>query len=250
MCGIFGIIKKNLYEANPHYLLNDLKLMLNLSALRGAQGIGIGFLNNEKFQIHRENTYIKKFINNIKFKYEILNILKSQNKIFSIFGQTRLPIIGDKIIKQNNAPIETKELIGIHNGNIIYKNLNFNNLEFSKKSDSRILFEDISKIYRKHENKFETVMIEYLKKLKGEYNIMIYLKHEKCFYIGSNTGSIYYYENFSKKDGFIVFLSENYFMKQFKKKSNLFNFEITKIKNLKNKFIKIDDSFNLVQIKL
>ena len=250
MCGIFGLIKKNLYEDNVYNLFDDLKVMLNLTSKRGGEGAGICFVNKKTFEIHKENTHVSNFVSTKQFKSKIINLLKNEFQTVSVFGQTRLPIIGDKNICDNNAPIETEELIGLHNGNIIYENLSFSNLEFSKISDSRNLFEHISEIFKNDPQNFEASLVSYLKSLSGDYNIMIYIKKNKCFYLGSNTGSLYYYENLKQKNGFLVFLSEHYFMRKFEKNSKVLPIKKDNIKNIKNRFIKIDSCFSLSEINL
>ena len=77
---------------------------------------------------------------------------------------------------------------------------------------------------------------------------MIYVKENQSFYLSSNTGSIYYYENLTQKNGFLVFLSEYYFMKKFKKNSKVLPIKKDDMKNIKNKLIKIDSCFSLSEI--
>ena len=68
----FCYYKKNLYKDISYDLLKDLKIILNLSSLRGAEGLGIGFLDFKEYEVIIEYQYIKKFVNDTKFNKKIL----------------------------------------------------------------------------------------------------------------------------------------------------------------------------------
>ena len=250
MCGIFGLIKKNLYEHNVGSIYADLVTLLSLTSQRGAESSGFCFFNDKKQTIHKEYSHISEFIHSKDFKSSICKILDERNKITSFFGHTRLPVVGTKKILENTFPISTDHLLGIHNGNIIFDSLEFNGLEFSEKSDSRILFENLSNHFSSDEEIFEHYLISYLKSLKGDYSIAIYVKSKKLFYLTSNTGSLYYINSLDEENGCFTFMSENFFLKQFMKKTKLLSKNNNEIINIKNKLVKINNSYLVSQYDL
>ena len=246
MCGIFGFFKKNLYTQINEDIFSDFTTLLKLTSQRGADKSGFCFFGKNENHVHKEDNYVDTYINSKSFRCSINKILNNI-ETHGFFGQTRLPIIGDKQIPENNFPIETKYLLGLHNGNFIFDQLDFNNLEFSEKSDSRIFFENLSENFPFKEDEFENYLLTSVRELKGDFNIVIYLKSRKFFYLASNTGSIYYINSINNVDDYFLFMSERFFIEQFLKKSVLINKYGDEIFNLKNKILKIDNNFSLTQ---
>ena len=246
MCGLFGVINNFQEPKNIKGITNLVSQILKLSSLRGSEGFGIcldydylQYILNEKRSLKSKN-----ILNNL-----IENTSKSlikEKKLYAFFGQTRLPTIGKIESDINLVPIKTKNIIGIHNGNILFEELDFSNLEFSPKSDSRLFYEKLDHIYLDDPINFETNLIKFLKNLEGEINIFFKLIPENIFFLYSNTGSIYYSNQINNREGFI-FMSEYYFMKSMLKKikPSIKNFEIN---NLKKNIIRID-KYNKVLIK-
>lgn len=238
MCGIFGLVGE--IENKDFDFIELINLQLDLSFNRGREGFGLFIKNNNKINILK----IKEIINekkNIKnFNLELNNLL---NKIVNLeyFGQTRLPTIGNLKLDSNSVPIETENFIGVHNGNIFFENIDYNNLEFSEKSDSRIFYEKLDNIYFKDTKNFDQNLIEILNNINGEANMCFYLKNKNVYYFFSNTGSFY----FLKSEKFMLFLSEKFFLKVIQKKFSIFRkFEIinlnkSAIKFQKNQFIEL-----------
>ena len=132
----------------------------------------------------------------------------------------------------NSIPTETENFIGVHNGNIFFENIDYNNLEFSEKSDSRIFFEKLNKIYLENPEKFDQKLLEILKKIDGEASICFYVKDRNIYYFFSNTGSFYFLKN--KK--FMLFLSKKFFINIIQKKNFIFQkFWNYKFKTISNK---------------
>ena len=75
----------------------------------------------------------------------------------------------------NSVPIKTNNIIGIHNGNILFNELNFSNLEFSPKSDTRLFYEKLDNMYQDDPINFQSNLMKYIKTLNGEINIFFKL---------------------------------------------------------------------------
>ena len=140
MCGLFGIINNFHEPKNIKYITDLIKNTLTISSLRGSEGFGIcldydylHYTLNENRSLKSKNI-INKLIENTSAS------LSDEKKLFAFFGQTRLPTIGNIELNINSVPIKTKNIIGIHNGNILFNELYFSNLEFSPKSDSRLFY--------------------------------------------------------------------------------------------------------------
>ena len=238
MCGIFGF-SGSIKDKN--FSFKDLiNFQLNLSLKRGREGFGL-FLNiNDKFHVLNEKNIVdeNKSLDNFN---KNLNSLLGNNENLEYFGQTRLPTIGDVKLDINTVPILTKNIYGIHNGNIFFNDIDFNNLEFSKKSDSRIFFDRLDEAFSSDQKNFDKNLLKVFNDIDGEANICFFLKTNKTYYLYSNTGSFYYITD----KNFILFLSEFYFLKCIKKnfsyfkKYEIFNLKNSTIKFKKGNFIKL-----------
>ena len=150
MCGIFGIS----YKINPKQdydkIIFDLRQLVTLSEKRGSDTFGISVKLLEETLIYKTNEKPTIAINKKNYKNFLEdNLKKKLNNNLLIIGQTRLVTNGSKFSYKNNQPLETKNVVGVHNG--IFTNLqsydekkteNFES--YNVKSDSLTFFENIS----------------------------------------------------------------------------------------------------------
>ncbi len=249
MCGIFGIHYKQLDNIQKNKVLFDLRLFSKLSLSRGQDTFGLAFSKNNNEYIYKVNTHplnafkrkdFNEFINPI---FENLSELKS----FSAIGQTRLVTNGTKFLSENNQPILTKNLIGVHNGIIVDNKKTFfskqNQEGYNIKSDSLILFEELSENFEKNKDNFFDSYEKYLTDIDGNYSIAFRIPNLKMNFLSSNCGSLYYF----KTNNFLVFASENTILKNFVLKSKLkLNIKDLEIKKILNEIIVYDDDLNFI----
>ena len=227
MCGIFGISKKNQCYKNFDHLIQDIEIYVKNSQKRGSDTFGLSFKLDDKFFLYKTNekptisikrkSYIEFLEKNLQSKFD---------KNLLLIGQTRLVTNGSKFSYSNNQPLQTKNIIGVHNG--IFANHEPENLTKTKnyesynvKSDSLLFFENISNLTQ-NKNFFKD-FYNFLKNTVGNYSIAFYLQNENKIIISSNCGSLFYY----KEDDFFTFASEEKFVEAY----------ITKTKLLKKKDI-------------
>ncbi len=223
MCGIFGISKKELTPINFDNIIKDIENYVNSSQKRGSDTFGLSFKLDDEIILYKANekplSSIKRK-NYIEFLYKFLKPKIDKNLL--MIGQTRLVTNGSKFSYSNNQPLQTKNIIGIHNG--IFTNLEEENLEKTKnfesydvKSDSLIFFENISKL-SSNEN-FLKDFFNYLKNIIGNFSIAFYLQNENKIFISSNCGSLFYYYD----NEIFTFASEKEFIIDYLRNSNLMN---------------------------
>ena len=223
MCGIFGISATINPKQDYDKIIFDLKKLITLSEKRGSDTFGVSFKLTDETLIYKKNEKPTKAI----YKKDYKNFLEENLKNYLgntllLIGQTRLVTNGSKFSYQNNQPLESKNIVGVHNG--IFTNLqNYNetkteNLEsYNIKSDSLTFFENISEL-AKNQNFFSRY-VEYLKKIVGNYSVAFQVRNENKIIISSNCGSLYYY--FDKN--FFCFASERNILYKFLSTSKLIN---------------------------
>ncbi len=247
MCGIFGIS----YKINPKQdydkIIFDLRQLVTLSEKRGSDTFGISIKLLEETLIYKTNEKPTIAINKKNYKNFLEdNLKKKLNNNLLIIGQTRLVTNGSKFSYKNNQPLETKNVVGVHNG--IFTNLqsydekkteNFES--YNVKSDSLTFFENISE-YANDQN-FINKYIQYLKNVVGNYSVALQVRDENKIIISSNCGSLYYYFD----NNFFCFASEKQILYEYLLISKLFNsnkIDKNKIKQCLNKTVIFDKGNN------
>ena len=251
MCGIFGI--SSAINPNQDYdkIVFDLKQLTILSEKRGSDTFGVSIKLFDQTIIYKTNEKPTKAINRKTYKNFLeQNLQKKLNNDLQIIGQTRLVTNGSKFSYKNNQPIESENIVGVHNGIFTdlqqYDEKKTQNLEsYNIKSDSLTLFENISK-YANDQN-FITKYVEYLQGIAGNYSVALQVRGENKVIISSNCGSLYYY---FEKD-FFCFASEKKILNEYLLNSKLFDYNKlnkNKITQCLNKTIVFDKDNNGLHI--
>ena len=254
MCGIFGIAKQKLDEIEKKYLINDINVYVESNQQRGSDTYGLSFKLKNEITTYKTNEKPSLAIKRKSYREYFQNkILSDLDKKILMIGQTRLVTNGSKFSYSNNQPLETKNIVGIHNGiftNLeVEKNYKTKNYEsYDVKSDSLAFFENISNLY---ENKnFVLEVFNYLKNVIGNYSIAFFSRNENKIFLSSNCGSLYYY----KDEDIFTFASEKNFVKKFLLESKLCKFKKIKdfeIKKCINEMVVFDlDENQLKKINL
>ena len=249
MCGIFGINFKN--EVNLKKTIPaDIKLLSNLSRSRGQDTFGVCVSFKEDEKIYKQNIDPKQALKREDFKDFITSALNpvKEDDIVLVNGQTRLVTNGTKFIFENNQPIITKNILGVHNGIIVNRNYENNSEKINYegymiKSDSLLFFEDLSNLFSKDKENFIENLNNYLKNIDGNYSIYFRIPSLKLNFLTSNCGSLYFTNNESK----LIYASEKNILKKFllKSKSN-YRLNVKNIKKIINQIIIFDDNLKIL----
>ena len=155
---------------------------------------------------------------------------------------------GTKFIFENNQPIITKNILGVHNGIIVNRNYENNSEKINYegymiKSDSLLFFEDLSNLFSKDKENFIENLNDYLKNIDGNYSIYFRIPSLKLNFLTSNCGSLY----FSNNDSKLIYASEKNILKKFllKSKSN-YRLDVKNIKKIINQIIIFDDNLKIL----
>ena len=221
MCGIFGISQSKLKPINFDNILKDIKIYVDTSQKRGSDTFGLSFKLEDEIIVFKSNEKPSEAIQKKNYKEFLGKFLKNKiDKNLMMIGQTRLVTNGSKFSYSNNQPLETKNIVGVHNG--IFANLEEENFEKTKnyesydvKSDSLIFYENISKF--SNDKNFIKNFFEYLKNVTGNFSIAFHLLNENKIFISSNNGSLFYYND----EDIFTFASEKKFIFDYLKNSNL-----------------------------
>ena len=120
MCGIFGIaFLKGHKVSDPKIIKVILKKLFEESKVRGTDASGVAFATDNDISVIKHNIDAYKFTrSNFYEKAEELHIDKTYEELRVILGHTRAKTKGTPEDRNNNHPVVTNRVIGVHNGNI------------------------------------------------------------------------------------------------------------------------------------
>ena len=221
MCGIFGISSNIDPVKDYDNIFSDIEKFVTLSELRGSDTFGISFKLKKNSILYKISEKPSIAIKRKNFKdFFNRNLKKNLSNNLIIIGQTRLVTNGSKFSYNNNQPLQTKNIIGVHNG--IFTNLNnyddektINFESYNVKSDSLTFFENISNL--SEDQNFLFSYQKYMQEIVGNYSIAFTFKNENKILISSNCGSLYYYHD----NDFFCFSSEKKILVEYLKQSKI-----------------------------
>jgi glutamine---fructose-6-phosphate transaminase (isomerizing) len=232
MCGIFGIIIDDRSMHNHYNYIHDLKSLYKFSMLRGQDATGLALNDTASIQVLKRNCKPTEFISENVFSNVISKVFDGKSESLAAIGHCRLVTNGSLAIEENNQPICTRNLVGVHNGIVVntevlqlknYKNINGSSnvtLEGGQNvSDTQQLIEKIDDAYVSNNMHMVKALHDVYSVITGTASIALTSNVENNVYLATNNGSLYYL--IDKVNKVFVFSSELLFLKQLVKISRL-----------------------------
>ncbi len=231
MCGIFGITVNKQTNISNDLLISIINDLFLLSESRGKEAAGIAITSGSKINVYKKSIPASVMIRSKGFKHFLndsvnSNIRNSNGLISSpiaIIGHSRLVTNGSMEIHDNNQPVITDRIVGVHNGIIVNdKELWEKNKEINRKYevDTEVILSLIEDFYSKNPSLINSINQAY-QKIIGATTIATLFEENDALVIATNNGSLYVCEDRSK--GLLIFTSERYILYSLLKK-NYFNF--------------------------
>jgi glucosamine--fructose-6-phosphate aminotransferase (isomerizing) len=231
MCGIFGVILSPKESGAIDDVIRLTKSLFLNSEIRGKESTGFSLKSREKKQIlvSRRSTCASSYIKHNEFKMLESEMKASSAKGFSFLGHTRIATNGS--LAFDNQPIIKLGSVGVHNGIIcnvdeLWKRSD--GIEREQTIDTELLFGLISKslVDSKGHSVFAALR-NVFNQIEGTASIGLMFEKFQSLLLGSNCGSLYYYNN----RRFFAFASEKYILQKSLTDSNIALIE-TEIKQL------------------
>ncbi|MGB3947091.1 MAG: hypothetical protein WBM13_03845 [Bacteroidia bacterium] len=231
MCGIFGIIVKEKSSVNSSFITKALKDVASRSVSRGKDSSGVVFKNNKQqtFQLVKGDIPVYELLKSNAYKKHIKEALVAYNagSNFQAMGHARLVTNGSQLKEENNQPVIKDGIVTIHNGIIVnVDKLWENNPRLTRKYD--IDTEILPSLIRDKINKGEPLPVaisQSMNQVEGTVSVALFFDDRHDFVLTTNNGSLYYILD----NDFLVFASEEFFLKSFIKKFKLQNNEVKKV---------------------
>ena len=119
MCAIFGMCFLNGHRVgNMNYLRLALDILFKESQARGRQAAGISFTTPSDIAVLKDGVSATELIQSDAYRQACTTYMNDKTRLLSIIGHCRHPTKGSKLDNNNNHPIVSNRVIGVHNGMI------------------------------------------------------------------------------------------------------------------------------------
>ena len=117
MCGIYGVIPLKGMSVRKAVLRQVLKNLARCSQARGTHATGYAFTSSQGVEVFKHNVSAETFFTLDNYK-SVVRTGFNQKNLFSVIGHTRHQTKGSHTNTNNNHPILTGDIVGVHNGMI------------------------------------------------------------------------------------------------------------------------------------
>lgn len=216
MCGILGIAFQNGCEiTDPTLVRYTLRELLRETEIRGTDATGVMYVNRREIVVLKAPMAAKDFMATREFSaanLEYLQLLGDKGAI-SVIGHCRAKTKGSPKDNNNNHPIVTRNIVGVHNGVLsndeeLFARFKAYSREFGRRGrvDSEIIFQLIDH-FSTRQSKTTTKSIQSMSRLvEGSYACaMVERKNPFLLWLFRKTGPLTVCNY--RKCGVIIFAS-------------------------------------------
>lgn len=232
MCGIFGLIVKEKATVKDNFIKNCLESIAHYSIARGKDSSGIVFKNDKtkEFNLVKGDLPIYSLLKSTTYKSYLKDALALYNNgsAFQAIGHSRLVTNGSQLHEVNNQPVIKNGIICIHNGIVVNANKLWD-LNPQLNREYEIDTEILPSLIRNSLNKnisLNLAVSKALNDIEGTVSSALFFEDRHDFVLTTNFGSLYYIFN----EEYLVFASEEFFLKSLIKKLKIKNAQITHLK--------------------
>jgi hypothetical protein len=242
MCGIFGLTVSSQSNLTPRLIQSTISELFKLSESRGKEAAGLAIYGQNTIEVYKDavsatdlihsNTYKSLFKK--KFKNNLLSNQGIIRQPIGLIGHSRLVTNGAMEVHNNNQPVITSGLVGIHNGIIVNDEKLwqiFPMLQRHYEVDTEVILSLLSHFYSQTHSLTEAIRSTF-QLLEGTASIAVLFEDLDVLALATNNGSLYTCSNRQNNTHF--FASERYILRMLSKrdflKSLIDDVEIQQIK--------------------
>lgn len=213
MCGIFGFV----YSKKAALPGKDVRtLFQNLSQLsdsRGKEASGIAVHDGKAIHTYKAAVRGAQLISDPKYAQIVGGAITAVAPAVSLIGHSRLETNGSHALNQNNQPVATTHLVGIHNGICVNDVALWKKVKTLHKKtdvDTEALLAYIDELMGKGKSLEKSLQTAF-SEMEGSASIAAYHTQLAGLILATNTGSLFYAALPGK---FFLFSSEAYIVRQ------------------------------------
>ena len=150
MCGIFGFVLPATSTISQTVLRPTIDSLFVLSESRGKEAAGLAIRDPETIRVYKRDVPASGFLRDRRYRELFEDFDRGNgngNASVALIGHSRLVTNGTEETHQNNQPVITRDVVGIHNGIIVNADdlwRRYEQLERLCEVDSEIIFSLLS----------------------------------------------------------------------------------------------------------
>lgn len=215
MCGIFGLIALERSGFDAADAERALTALMLLSERRGREAAGIALRAADGIHVLRAPGRAETFVRQPAFRrFMDRHLAAGVGPAFAAIGHTRLVTNGWQTSANNNQPVMTERLVGVHNGIIVNDRAIWAahpGLPRESDVDTESLFRLIESA-RAECSVIADAVVRGFAEIEGTANIAFFAADLDALYLATNNGSLYYAH--CEDSGVFVFASERDILKK------------------------------------
>lgn len=220
MCGIFGLIALERSELDAAAVEQAVRSLMLLSERRGREAAGVAIRAADGIHVLKAPGRASTLAQGPGFRRFMDRHLKERPKgdgsrcPFAVIGHSRLVTNGWQTTGDNNQPVLTERLVGVHNGIVVNdRDIWAAHPDMPRRGevDTEVLFRLIESARVRGKAVPEAVATAFAK-IEGTANIAFFAADVDVLYLATNNGSLYH-ANFAES-GVFVFASERDILKK------------------------------------
>lgn len=221
MCGIFGIIMTGSSKKDLEFFRKSVSTLFKLSESRGKEASGFAVSCGNKIKVYKRPLSASDMLRSREYRHVFDDILglKGNNKneviktTITLIGHSRLVTDGSQESHDNNQPVISNGIVGVHNG--IVTNVNelwskYPTLERKYEIDTEIIFKLLRKFYATGGSLVGAVRSTF-ENIYGTASIATLFNDLDFMFLATNNGSLYIGTN--EDENIILFASEEYILR-------------------------------------
>ena len=213
MCGIFGIALGDKARVRQDDLVRDLALLYELSQERGRDATGLA-VQSEATQVVRRGGGVPELLASSAYQGALAQAWASASPSLTAIGHCRLVTNGSMAVEDNNQPVVTEHVVGIHNG--IVTNAPPAGESSIGESDTHWLFRKLD-AHVAAGSDWTRACERLFGEIEGTASFAALGTRRNELVLATNTGSLYFLE----VPGLVVFASEMGFLERYLERATL-----------------------------
>jgi len=200
MCGIFGLVAKDRSRPGIGKLRRAADLLFRLSESRGKEAAGIALLDVDAIRIHKEPQAASRMIGGRDYAALFETTLGGRDgdplrahAPLALIGHSRLVTTGGEETYENNQPVITSGIVGVHNGIVVnHEDLwrRHGNLQRRAEVDSEALFALLGDRFSVRGD-LPAAMREVCHEIEGTASVAAAFAEADVILAATNNGSLY-----------------------------------------------------------
>lgn len=198
MCGIFGLVADRNSGLTPSLFRLTANELFKLSESRGKESAGVALVSNGSVYVYKQPTAASRMIHSHEYKQRIESKIRGnglfENKeSYALVGHSRLVTNGTQENHDNNQPVVTNGIIGVHNGIIVNDREiweRFPDLKRQFDVDTEVILSLMRHFLEETGSVIEAAQRVY-RTIKGNASVALLFEDLDMLLLATNNGSLY-----------------------------------------------------------